>query len=147
MTAKELYIEFELDEKTIRSRKTEHVMTRHAIRQYLMSKGLTLRHIGDIEGSIDNGAPVNHSSILSSKKHSNATISEILAKLDSIRFETTDREAPETVTFEREVKKIDVRRAMREAGAVREFDSTPLRRAAETMNRLSERIRRFFERG
>lgn len=106
----DIYLEFGVDQYNVRSREAEDIVTRFAIRKILRERGLTLREIGRIEGSIDGGAPVHHSSIITSLKSTDRRIlGEVLVVREYLeKWERAQQEA----------KIVDIKKALRESGAI-----------------------------
>jgi hypothetical protein len=135
----DIYLEFGVDQFNVRSREAEDILTRFAIRKILRERKLTLKEIGRIEGSIDGGEPVHHSSIIKSLKSEDSRIlgEVLLIKEQLSKWERAEQEA----------KSVDIKKALRESGAIPASTETATERAIrerrqhkEALDRLKMRI-------
>lgn len=133
ISADEIYREFGVTKDNVRSRYVEHVQNRIVLRQILRDRKLTLREIGEVEGSIDQGLPVHHSSILHSLRIDDDRTIEMKQKYAKqiAKWERQRRVAQDLQDAVQGVSKafslmspttqdavLNIRSAMREAGAM-----------------------------
>lgn len=130
----DIYLEFGVDQYNVRSREAQDVVTRFAIRKILRERGLTLREIGRIEGSIDGGEPVHHSSIIGAVKSEDRRVLDEVARIKD-ELEKWER-------AEQNAKSVDIKKALRESGAIPAsgVHSQPIEELVEMLSREAPAI-------